>query len=269
MIYVSNKEKVNDLKESINKDNIYVFMDYDRTITSSDSEDSWATSANKKTMGLEIANDLNKLYETYGPIELDYEIDTKEKEKYMLEWYTKSMNLYYTYHLTSEKLKKCVNNSYLKLREGAKDFLFKLYENNIPVIIFSAGIGNVIEQFLQEKECYYNNITIIGNFIKFDENGDMIKFFDNIIHTLNKNIDKLNDDMLKEKIDEKEYRIVIGDLVEDIHMMGEYPENKSLKIGFLNKNVTENLEIYKKNFDIVLTEENNFYDIEKYIHIDE
>ena len=75
--------------------------------------------------------------------------------------------------------------------------------------------------------------------------------------------------MLKEKIDEKEYRIVIGDLVEDIHMMGEYPENKSLKIGFLNKNVTENLEIYKKNFDIVLTEENNFYDIEKYIHIDE
>ena len=71
--------------------------------------------------------------------------------------------------------------------------------------------------------------------------------------------------MLKEKIDEKEYRIVIGDLVEDIHMMGEYPESKSLKIGFLNKNVTENLEVYKKNFDIVLTEKNNFYDIEKYI----
>ena len=28
-----------------------------------------------------------------------------------------------------------------------------------------------------------------------------------------------------EKIEEKEYRIVIGDLVEDIHMMGEYPED--------------------------------------------
>ena len=53
--------------------------------------------------------------------------------------------------------------------------------------------------------------------------------------------------------------------MDDITMMGEYPESKSLKIGFLNKNITENLEVYKKNFDIVLTEANNFYDIEKYI----
>ncbi len=268
MIYFNSEKKINELKEKMNKDNICVFMDYDKTITSSDSEDSWATSANKKAMGMEIANDLNKLYEKYGPIELDYTIDMKEKEKYMLEWYTKSMNLYYTYHLTSEKLKKCVSNSYLKLREGAKDFLSKLYENQIPVIIFSAGIGNVIEQFLKENNCYYSNIIIIGNFIKFDENGDMIKFSDNIIHTLNKNIDKLENLKVKERIKEKDYRIVIGDLVEDIHMMGEYPENKSLKIGFLNKNVTENLEVYKKNFDIVLTEDNNFYDIEKYINMD-
>ena len=269
MIYFNNKKKIDELKQKINKDNIYVFMDYDKTITSSKCEDSWATTANKKAMGKAISNDLNKFYEKYGPIELDYTIDIQEKEKYMLEWYEKSMNLYYTYHLTKEKLKECIYNSHLELREGAKDFLNKLYNRNIPVIIFSAGIGNVIEQFLKEKECYYDNITIIGNFIKFDKNGDMIKFSDNIIHTLNKNIDKLNDDKLKEKIEEKEYRIVIGDLVEDIHMMGEYPENKSLKIGFLNKNITENLEIYRKKFDIVLVEENNFYDIEKYLGLND
>ena len=265
MIYLNNEKKINELEQKVNKDNICVFIDYDKTITSSESEDSWATSANKKAMGQEIANDLNKLYEKYAPIELDYTIDMKEKEKYMLEWYTKSMNLYYTYHLTKEKLKNCVSNSYLKLREGAKDFLSKLYENQIPVIIFSAGIGNVIEQFLKEKNCYYNNITIISNFIKFDENGNMIKFSADMIHTLNKNIDKLGDLKVKERIKTKEYRIVIGDLVDDITMMGEYPESKSLKIGFLNKNITENLEVYKKNFDIVLTEANNFYDIEKYI----
>ena len=269
MIYFNNEKKIDELKQKINKDNIYVFMDYDKTITSSKSEDSWATTANKKAMGKAISNDLNKFYEKYGPIELDYTIDIQEKEKYMLEWYEKSMNLYYTYHLTKEKLKECIYNSHLELREGAKDFLNKLYNRNIPVIIFSAGIGNVIEQFLKEKECYYDNITIIGNFIKFDKNGDMIKFSDNIIHTLNKNIDKLNDDKLKEKIEEKEYRVVIGDLVEDINMMGEYPEDKSLKIGFLNKNVAENLEVYRKNFDIVLTEENNFYDIEKCMSLED
>lgn len=265
MIYFSNEKKINELKQKMNKDNICVFLDYDKTITSNESEDSWAVSANKTIMGEGLSNDLNKLAEKFEPIELDYTMPTQEKEKFMLEWYEGSMNLYYTYHLEKDKLKECIHNSYLELRNGAKDFLNRLYNRNIPVIIFSAGIGNVIEQFLKEKECYYDNMTIIGNFIKFDKNGNMIKFSDNIIHTLNKNIDKWNDDKLQEKIKTKEYRIVIGDLVEDIHMMGEYPEEKSLKIGFLNKNITENLEVYNKNFDIVLTEESNFYDIEKYI----
>ena len=265
MIYINNKEKVNKLKEKMNKDNICVFMDYDKTITSSKSEDSWAASANRKALGENIANDLNRYYEKYGPIEFDYTMDIKKREKYIIEWYDKCMELYYTYHLTKQKLKESIDNSELTLRNGVKDFLFKLHKNDIPVIILSAGIGNVIEQSLKKEECYYNNIHMISNFIKFDENGNMIKFCDNMIHSLNKNIDKLSDYSLKEQIETKEYRIVIGDLVEDIYMMGEYPEHKSLKIGFLNKNVKENFEVYKKNFDIVLTEEGNFYDIEKYL----
>lgn len=265
MIYVNNKEKVNTLKKVMNKDNICVFLDYDKTITSSKSEDSWAASANRKVLGENIANDLDKYYQKYGSIEFDYSMNEKEREKYIIEWYDKCMDLYYTYHLTEQKLKQSIENSKLILREGAKDFLFHLYKENIPVIILSAGIGNVIEQSLKKEECYFENIQVISNFIKFDENGNMIKFCDNMIHSLNKNIDKLGDINLKEKLKTKEYRMVIGDLVEDIYMMGEYPESKSLKIGLLNKNVMENLEIYNKNFDIVLTEENNFYDIEKYL----
>lgn len=267
MIYFNSEKKIKELKQKINKDNICVFMDYDKTITSSESQDSWDASANKEVMGENLKKDMDKYYKKYGFIEFDYHIDKDKREKYIIEWYDKCMDLYYQYGLTKEKLQDSIDNSKLILRKGAKDFLFKLYENNVPVIIFSAGIGNVIEQFLKNEECYYNNITIIGNFIKFDENGDMIKFSDDMIHSLNKNIDKLSDYKLKEKIEEKEYRIVIGDLVEDINMMGEYPEHKSLKIGFLNKNITKNLEVYRKNFDIVLTEENNFYDIEKYINI--
>ena len=265
MIYINNEEKVNKLKEKMDKNNICIFLDYDKTITSSESEDSWATTANRKVMGQEISNDLDKLYEKYGPIEFDYSMDITEREKYIIEWYDKCMELYYTYHLTEQKLKESIDNSNLILRDGVKEFLFKLYKNDIPVIILSAGIGNVIEQSLKKEKCYYNNIHMISNFIKFDDNGNMIKFCDNMIHSLNKNVDKLGNLQLKEKIEAKEYRIVIGDLVEDIYMMGKYPEDKSLKIGFLNKNITENLEVYNKNFDIVLTKENNFYDIEKFL----
>lgn len=38
-------------------------------------------------------------------------------------------------------------------------------------------------------------------------------------------------------------------------MAGNYPDDKLIKIGFLNQNVNENLEKYKEKFDIVLTKE--------------
>ena len=40
---------------------------------------------------------------------------------------------------------------------------------------------------------------------------------------------------------------------------------KGSPLVFIDEEGIENLEVYKKNFDIVLTEKNNFYDIEKYI----
>ena len=44
MIYFNNQKKINELKQKMNKDNICVFMDYDKTITANDSEDSWDAS---------------------------------------------------------------------------------------------------------------------------------------------------------------------------------------------------------------------------------
>ena len=40
----------------------------------------------------------------------------------------------------------------LKLREGAVAFFNILAKHKIPLLIFSAGIGNVIEEFLKSRE---------------------------------------------------------------------------------------------------------------------
>ena len=265
MIYINNEKKIEKLKNKMNKKNICMFMDYDKTITTSDSQDSWAASANKEIMGENLSNELDKYYEKYGPIEIDYNIDVKEKEKYMIEWYQKCMDLYYKYNITKTKLRDSINNTNMKLRKGVKEFLYKLYKNDIPVIILSAGIGNTIEQKLENEKCYYGNIDIISNFLKFDEQDKMIKFSGNLIHTLNKDIDKLADINIKNKIEKRDYRIVIGDLIEDINMIGKYKDERTLKIGFLNENIEENIEVYKDNFDIVCTKDSNFFDIENII----
>ena len=48
-------------------------------------------------------------------------------------------------------------------------------------------------------------------------------------------------------------------------MAGDYPNDKLIKIGFLNQNVNENLEKYKERFDIVVTNESQDFELLKEI----
>lgn len=259
MKYITN-QKINDLK--INKNNVYLVIDFDKTITSNESMDSWASSANPEIVGEEIVEKMDILYQKYEPIESSHKVPIEEKERYMEKWYSECMDLYYEYNLTKEKLTQSIKKSKLIFRKGAKEILQRCFEENIPVIILSAGIGNVIEQFLKENGCYFDNMYIISNFIKFNLDGRMRKF-DNLtmIHSLNKTMKGNLPENIKQKLKDKQYSILIGDLVEDEKMIAPTRWDTTLKIGILNKKIEENLEIYKKHFDIVLTSEDATFDV--------
>lgn len=255
-----NTNKLEKLK--INKDNIFIVLDFDRTITSFESLDSWDASG--KELDKEFKDRQNELYKYYRPIEIDYTITSEEKEVYMEEWYNKCINLYYEHHLTKEKLEKSIKDSKLIFRKGAREFLKKANQNQIPLIILSAGIGNVIEHFLKMNDCYFENMYIIGNFIKFDKDGNMKKFNDNVIHTGNKKIRGHLSKEFQEKIKQKEYGILVGDLIEDKNMVAKDKLQNVITIGLLQDD--RNLEFYKENFDIVLNDEDTtFTNIEKLI----
>lgn len=251
MKYINTKkiEKIN-----LNKDNFCVVMDFDKTITNKDSMDSWEVS------GLLLESEYQKksveIYEYYSPIELDYNMDIDQKEKYIKEWYIKSIDLYFKYGLSYEKLYKSVKKGRLIFRNGVKEFINKLKENQIPVIILSAGIGNVIEQFLKNNNCLFENMYIISNFIEFEADGKMKKFDnDKIIHTLNKTMEGNLPSKWQGILKNRKYKILIGDLVEDTKMVNSKEWDTTIKIGLLDKKVKENLTIYNKSFDIVLTHE--------------
>ena len=80
-------------KFNINKNNICIIIDFDRTITSSDSPDSWDAVVNPKIVENGIRNDMDKLYKKYRPIEIEYNISKQEKLKQMETWYSECMNL--------------------------------------------------------------------------------------------------------------------------------------------------------------------------------
>ena len=200
---------------------------------------------------------MDELYKKFRPIEMDYTISKKEKTEAMVKWYSDCMDLYYKYNVNKEKMEQSIKNSNMILREGAKELLQLLYKYDIPVVILSAGIGNSIEQFLKEKECLFENTYIISNFIQFDSNGD-VKKFDNskIIHTLNKNMEGKIPVEFENKIKNKKYKFLMGDLIEDLNMLDGLELSNALKVGILNDEMDEYKELYKEKFDIVLQGKN-------------
>ena len=255
MIYI-NEDKLNNI--NLSNSNFYVVMDFDKTMTTIDSDDSWTVIQNPNILDPKLSIESLKLADKYCPIEMDYSLDFNLKSNYMYDWYISVMELYYKYHLTYDKLLKCVKCGNVSLRKGLKKLLLNFNKNNIPVIILSAGIGNVIEQVLILNDCLYDNIHIISNFFSFNNNV-LLPFNNPIIHTCNKRLSSLPSNFEKE-ISNKEYILLFGDFIEDINMVSKDDLYRTLSFGFLEKNVEANLESYKDAFDIVLTGNASFDD---------
>ena len=241
----------------LTKENMCVLLDFDKTLTSYESLDSWAVAGMAAEEGCEA--EVNKLYDKYRPIEMDYNISYEEKYKAMEEWYNSCMNLYYKYHLNKYKLQKAVKDSGLIFREGAKEFLEYTYENSIPVIILSAGVGSVIKEFLKEEKCYFENIFLISNTFLYDEDGNAFKLENYLIHTMNKTVEGHLKGKRREEFEKRPYRLLFGDTIEDINMTPKKDLEKTIKVGFLDE-ALENLNKYQEKFDIVLTKEDATFD---------
>ena len=102
----------------------------------------------------------------------------------------------------------------------------------------------------------YDNIILISNFFKFRDNKAYIDV-NNLISPSNKGYSKVPEE-IRNELDKKESILLFGDIVEDIKMVEEDSRNKALAIGFLDNNIDSNLEVYNKNFDIVLADNETF-----------
>ena len=198
-----------------------------------------------------------KIFSYYHPIELNEKLAYEEKNRLMIEWWTKHINLFIKYKFEEKIIKEVSKDlSVMSLRDGAKEFLKNMKDRNIPVVILSAGIGNFIEQFLINNNCNYDNIYIISNFIKF-ENRVAVGIYEDIIHSLNK-----NDISLLKKVSnvikDRKNIILFGDTISDIKMAREEDRENALKIGFLEQNVEENKIYYEASFDVVCTDNTSY-----------
>ena len=259
MIYINNKEKLERIKKETN---YFVITDFDRTLTTHASEPSMGIVPGY--LGGECYVERTKIFEHYRPIELDYSLEKAKKEQYMRNWAKESFNLLSNY-VTEDVIENSLEDANLHLRDGAKVFLQELSKKNIPIIVMSSGIGNIVKGFLEKENCINNDTYVISNFFEFEKGKAKIEL-DNLMATSNKEYKKIPDE-IRQMLNNKKYGMLFGDLVEDLKMIDKEKLENTLTFGFLDENIDTNLEKFNNNFDIVLTENEDFNDVKELLNI--
>lgn len=193
------------------------------------------------------------LFDKYHPIEVDESLPYEYRFKKMQEWWETHKRLL----IRSGMHKKVIDDileKYPKMfREGTDEFLDFLYIHKIPLLIFSSGIGNLIEGYLKKENRLTSNVHILSNIFEFDEDGYAIGYKDDVIHVLNKSETRIRDKKYRDMISRRDNVILLGDSLSDLGMVKDLDTSTIIKIGFLNEDVEDKLGLYKSKFDVVIT----------------
>ncbi|NXM79279.1 5NT3B nucleotidase, partial [Serilophus lunatus] len=196
---------------------------------------------------------LKDLLHYYYPIEIDPNRTLEEKCPLMVEWWTRAHELLAQQKIHKGDIAQVVRESGVMLRDGFKEFFEKLHRHNIPLFIFSAGIGDVLEEIIRQANVFYSNINLVSNYMDFDDDGVLTHFKEPLIHTCNKNNTVLQGTEYLQQLSSKTNIILLGDSLGDLTMADGIPSVENiLKIGFLNDKVEERRGKYLDSYDIVL-----------------
>ena len=177
----------------------------------------------------------------------------------MSEWWNKAFGLMVSFKFSKDHLQKIVDIGEVEFREKA-DYFFEFLNNaKIPLVIMSAsGVGEAIKLIFAKNNFLFDNIFIISNSFKWSEQGLAIEPNQPIIHSLNKDETLIKDfPEIFAKIKDKKNIILLGDNPEDTGMALGFDYENIIKVGFLNEKTEQNLENYKKAFDMVILEDGN------------
>ncbi|XP_034475881.1 7-methylguanosine phosphate-specific 5'-nucleotidase-like [Drosophila innubila] len=235
--------------------------DFDFTITKQRTEDnepvlsSFGIFNTCKSLPSHYRDETDKLFRKYRPIEIDPNMSTEEKVKYMIEWWTKVSQHTKGFKLDQTEIDQAASKYKSAVRYGTPELFAVLLRLEIPVLVFSAGLGNSVVSVLQQANIMHPNVKVVSNFLQYRD-GVLDGFQQPLIHNLNKNETVLNGSEYYELVHTRDHIIVMGDSLGDADMANGVPASSHiLKIGFLFDHVEANMEKYMNTFDIVLVDD--------------
>ncbi len=109
----------------------------------------------------------------------------------------------------------------------------------VPILIFSAGVGDVIDEALKQHDVMKPNVKVISNYMTYDAQGKLIKFSGHPINVFNKSeSEKSSSAAYFQDVANRQNVILLGDSIGDLQMShGVHSPRTVLTIGFLNEKV--------------------------------
>lgn len=226
-------------------------------------------------------NQLHEISLKYEHYETDTSIDFEFRKNIIKEWFEKALDLFIAQNITKkdfiEVIKEASNQEKFHFRKGLKLFFEKLLILNIPIIIISGGIKEIIEILLQDflgniytEMATKHLLTILANEFTYDNQNKVNGYIQPVIYTFNKG--KIVKDAVSVNYPNLKLKnmFVMGDHLNDYDSIKEIEEVKDKKniigIGFININpdgeikekTDKKMEEYKNVFDVNILSNGGF-----------
>ena len=88
---------------------------------------------------------MDQLNEKFMKIEFDPSLSKEEKRPHMVTWWSTAHENMVKAKLNNKDLDDAVKNSGIILRNGEADFFQFIKEKSLPVLLFSAGITQIVQ----------------------------------------------------------------------------------------------------------------------------
>lgn len=212
-------------------DQLLVITDFDATLTTGDSEQCHDLIGFSKIMS-------QPFREAFAPL-LDWQTNAATDG---VQWWDVAHGLMVEHGQPPRSLiPRLVRDARIKPRPGALKMLRRLAALNIPVLIVSAGVSDIIEEFLRQHGVATENITICSNRLNYA--ADMVP--QSVaptppITSFTKSTAYAASAAFFKKHAACSSVLVLGDSTSDIDSAENVPYRNLLSIGFLNgKEVAE------------------------------
>jgi len=227
-------------------DRLVIVADFDRTITSAFVAAGVAGSTSHgilescSVLSSEYRVKAQALLDKYHPIEFSATLSKEEKLPLMQEWYRQSHALLLEESISEETIRQAVADANIRIRPGFAELRREAATRGIPLVVYSAGLGNVVKEVLCQCVEKGEQLPVVSNWLRFGPGGGNACGFDEpLVHMFNKDGARL-----LEQLGEAEWRalsrgrdtaLLLGDGLGDCTMTDGLGMRTIVRLGFLNE----------------------------------